>query len=516
MLEEKNEKTTRIPRANTFYSLFFLALGFRLLFLFFVSGLKYCGWYHDSYHHWQIAYYSLHVGFKQNPPRMWDLNGMEYFWGLLPTLTESFLLWLFNTTSIVPFRIFNSIIGSLSACLIYFLGKKYFDEQTGLFSAILVAVCPILWEVDTSGMLDPMGVTFLLFALLAYDRSPFVCGLFLGLASLCHIEFWFLALGVCICYLIFERPASRFAPSIVGWLTPMTPYFYFMQTRTGDWLYALRYNYFASVVGKWLSVSLPLKAQILPRCIAVGFLVLSAVILFYIIKNRPRGYVLHAFFWGFIAMQGAILGLTAYVMPLLIMGQVSRLLIDRLFAINYYYISLMAALILKRFSARLPAWHIGISYRSLFFLFMVIVYLSSFTLVVQQYFSDVYYIPYTKQTQTADWIASNRNGGSVISSLVILNYRLIGKGVPYDRVFGSLYSPRYYGSENITESYLWLRNLNVTWVVLDQNIVENFPFLESHPDDFSPFHIRIKPHEYEYVYYVNQTELASVLEKSRG
>jgi len=498
----------------TVCALFSLALFFRLLFLFLVSGLEYCGWYHDSYHHWQIAYYTLLVGFKQNPPRMWDLNGMEYFWGLPPTLTESFLLWLFNTTSIVPFRIFNSMIGSLSACLIYLLGKKYFDEQTGLFSAILVAVCPILWEVDTSGMLDSMGVTLLLFALLLYDRRPFVCGLFLGLASLCHIEFWFLALGVCIFYLIFERSATRFIPSVIGWLTPMTPYFYFVQTRTGDWLYALRYNYFASVVGKWLSVSLPLKAQILPRSIATGFLVLSAAILLYLIKNKPRGYILHAFFWGFIAMQGAILGLTAYVMPFLVMGQVPRLLIDRLFAINYYYVSLMAALTLKRFSARLHVWYGGISSRSFLSLLMVVVYLSSFMLVVRQYFSDVYYIPYAKQTRTAEWIVPHSDGGSVISSLVILNYRLIGKGIPYDRLFGSLYSPRYYGIENITESYLWLRNLNVTWVVLDQNVVENFPFLENHPDDSSPFHIRIKPPEYEYVYYVNQTELASVLEES--
>ncbi len=497
-------------------TLFSLALFFRLLFLFFVSGLEYCGWYHDSYHHWQIAYYSLYVGFKQNPPRMWDLNGMEYFWGLLPTLTESFLLWLFRTTSIVPFRIFNSIMGSLSACLIYLLGKKYFDEQTGLFSAMLVAVCPILWEVDTSGMLEPMGVALLLFALLLHDRKPFACGLFLGLASLCHIEFWFLALGMCSFYLVFKSSIVNFVPSILGWLAPTTPYFYFMQTRTGDWLYALKYNYFCNVVGEWLDVSLPLKAQILPRFIAAGFLPLFAAVFLYLIKNRPRGYVLHAFFWSFTAMQGAIFGLTAYLTPYLIVGQAPRLLIDRLFAINYYYISLMAALALKRLSVRLPAWRMGFSYPSLLFLFMVVLYLSSFTLVVQQYFSDVYYVPYAKQTRTADWIASNHNGGSVISSLVILNYRLIRNGFPYGMVFGSLYSPRYYGSENVTESYLWLRNLNVTWIVLDQSIVENFPFLEDHPDCFPPFHMRTRPPECEYVYYVNQTELKSILEENRG
>jgi len=448
---------------------------------------------------------------------MWDLNGMEYFWGLLPTITESLLLWVFNTTSMIPFRIFNSVMGSLSVCLIFLLGKRYFKGPTGLFSATLAAVCPVLMEVDASGMLDPMGITFLLFALFLYDRNPFACGLFLGLASLSHIEFWFLALGICGCYLIFERSATMFTPSIFGWLAPITPYFYFLQTRTGDWLYALRYNYFASVTGRWLNVSIPFGAQILPRFIAIGFLVLSIAILFYLIKNKPKGYILHAFFWGFIAIQGVIFGLTAYVIPYLVMGQVSRLLIDRLFAINYYYVSLMVALALTRFSAksiRLPFFPRKFNAKYVLFLLVIIIYLLGFVPVTREYFNNVYYGPYDKQMHTADWIASHHEGGSVVSGLVILNYRLIRNGFPYDKVFGSLYSPRYYGSNDIKDSYIWLRNLNVTFVILDQNILENFPFLVYHPDNFPPFHIRIKPPQHEYVYYVNQTELASFLEEN--
>lgn len=514
MLKDAFKRIAGIPKIRVVCFLFLLALAFRLSFLLAVSGLEYCGWYHDSYHHWQIAYYTLHKGLKEAPPRMWDLNGMEYFWGLLPTLTESFLLWTFNTTSMAPFRVFNSTMGSLSTCLIYLLGKKYFNKQTGLFSAILVAACPVLWEVDTSGMLDPMGVTFLLLALLLYERSPLACGFSLGLASLSHIEFWFLALGVCSCYLVFGRSSTRFTPSILGWLVPMTPYFCFLQTRTGDWLYALKYNYFASVTGGWLDVSMPLGTQIVPRSIAIGFLVLSVAMLFWLTKRRPRGYILHAFFWGFIAMQGVIFGLTAYVTPFLAMGQVPRLLIDRLFALNYYYISLMAALTLARFSARFSSFSRKFNMKHVLFLFVVIVYLLGFVPVTNEYFNNVYYEPYDKQVRTADWIASNYEEGSVISSLVILNYRLIRNGVTHDRVFGSLYSPRYYGSEDIADSYVWLRDLNVTGVVLDQNILENFPFLEDHPDHFPPFHIKIKPPQHEYMYYVNQTELAAVLEET--
>jgi hypothetical protein len=38
-------------------------------------------WNWDSYHHWQISYLSLKIGFPQF--RLWDLNGCEYYWGVL-------------------------------------------------------------------------------------------------------------------------------------------------------------------------------------------------------------------------------------------------------------------------------------------------------------------------------------------------------------------------------------------------------------------------------------------------
>ena len=38
--------------------LFFLAFVLRLGFLILISGPEYTGWYFDSFHHWQIAYYT--------------------------------------------------------------------------------------------------------------------------------------------------------------------------------------------------------------------------------------------------------------------------------------------------------------------------------------------------------------------------------------------------------------------------------------------------------------------------
>lgn len=502
-------KDNRRSNRLTVLAVFALALVCRLSFLFLVSGLEYNGWYHDSYHHWQIAYYTLHVGLKQDPPRMWDLNGMEYFWGLLPTLTESLLLWVFNTTSMVPFRVFNSIMGSFSTYLIYLLGKRYFSQRVGLFAGVLAALSPVLWEVDSSGMLDPMGITLLLAALYMYERSPLACGFLLGSASLTHIEFWFLTLAVCGFYIAFQKSSVKFIPSILGWLIPMMPYFWFMQTRTGDWLYALRWNYLGSVKGEWISnVKVPFEAEIVPRVVAISFLAVSVVSILYLLKKKTAVYPIHAFFLTFVAMQGAIFGATAYVVPYIAFYQIGRLFLDRLFALNYYYIAILAPLAIEIISKRQTVsrhpFRIDTKrWAGLLFAVIVALDLFLFPYVTQQYFSETYYGPYRGQIELADAIAANYQGGTVISSLVIVNYRLINRGILAEKVLGSIYCPK----GDVREAYTWLMKHNATWIIVDENMVERFPILASGQNS-PPFHVSATP----ILYRVNQTELEHLSE----
>lgn len=61
----------------------------RLLCLFIFSdpenpGL---GAYNDVWHHWQIAYLTREIGLSApGGPRLWDLKGLDYFWGVLHPL----------------------------------------------------------------------------------------------------------------------------------------------------------------------------------------------------------------------------------------------------------------------------------------------------------------------------------------------------------------------------------------------------------------------------------------------
>ena len=112
------------------------------------------GWYIDSFHHWQIAYLSREIGFA-NGPRLWDLGGMEYFWGAIPTILGA--LALSFTSRIEALQLLNLLAGSASVGVLYLVGKRHWSHRVGLLIAAFVAVNPVSVLVDTSAMQEPIA-----------------------------------------------------------------------------------------------------------------------------------------------------------------------------------------------------------------------------------------------------------------------------------------------------------------------------------------------------------------------
>ena len=58
----------------------------RLYAIFFLTDPENAGdgWHGDVYHHWQIAYLTKQIGLTApGGPRLWDLKGLDYYWGVL-------------------------------------------------------------------------------------------------------------------------------------------------------------------------------------------------------------------------------------------------------------------------------------------------------------------------------------------------------------------------------------------------------------------------------------------------
>src|SRR3989344_3327790 len=108
---------------------FAAAFIFRIGILFFMTIPENVGpgWYGDVYHHWQIAYLSKTVGFKEGFLRLWDFKGLEYYWGLLHPLVLIIGFALSGSTSIVVPRMISVIFGSLSITLIFLIINRHFN-----------------------------------------------------------------------------------------------------------------------------------------------------------------------------------------------------------------------------------------------------------------------------------------------------------------------------------------------------------------------------------------------------
>jgi len=162
---EKEEEVEEQPKSSLWFTVFlsflilFLALIPRLYFLFFVSDPQNPGdgWYGDVYHHWQIAYLTREVGLSHGFLRLWDLKGMEYFWGPLHPVLMMLLFKLTGSVSIVVARVLSLVFGSLLIVAIFLIVAKFWNRSAAFATSILAITHPVVILNDASGMIEPIG-----------------------------------------------------------------------------------------------------------------------------------------------------------------------------------------------------------------------------------------------------------------------------------------------------------------------------------------------------------------------
>ena len=215
---------------------FLIAFGSRL-FIWWVIPVD---WNWDSYHHWQISYYSLKIGFQQI--RLWDLNGCEYYWGMVPHIIQAVLLGALSTSSILPYRLLNTFLGCINSVLVHENGATYFTRKTGLISGLAFAVFPIAAIFDVLAMQDTVGLTFLLASLYMMERRPFWSGVALALAGQSRTEYLLVGFLILIVYGFRERLRTESLPFILGWISITMIFSIHIFTVTGNPIYPLYVN----------------------------------------------------------------------------------------------------------------------------------------------------------------------------------------------------------------------------------------------------------------------------------
>ena len=217
-------------------------------------------WNSDSYHHWQISYLSLKIGFPRG--RMWDLNGCELYWGIVPHVVQALLLWAFSTASLLPYRVLNVLLGGVNAYLVYLIGRDNFSRDVGLYASVLFAVYPVAVVFDVIAMQETLALFLALVSIYFFRSRPGWSGFFLALACQSRIEYWLASIAFVLGVTLIERFSTETQSFVISWLGVTGIFGLLFRGWTSNPVYPLYWSLF-NVFGGWTARGLGLPLHLL-------------------------------------------------------------------------------------------------------------------------------------------------------------------------------------------------------------------------------------------------------------
>ncbi|MCW4048695.1 MAG: hypothetical protein NWE89_03055 [Candidatus Bathyarchaeota archaeon] len=500
-------RADRLPKRYKPLIVFFLALAVRLTVWLYIP----IDWNWDSYHHWQISYLSLKVGFSQW--RLWDLNGCEYLWGVVPHLVQAAVLGVLDTSSILPMRVINLLLGSFNAVLVYLFASSFFSERTGFMSGLLYGFFPIASVFDVLAMQDTMALTFLLASLYLIRSHPFWSGLLLALAGQSRTELMAVGMMIILGYCLRERLYTESLPYILGWLIGTGVFAVHLFTQTGNPFYSLYWS-LMNVFGGFdpvnegrpfmaLMVDWALwKLSVWPRKLTglmILFSGLFTVLMIPImairrwIRYQPQLYFLSVLT---VLTPIFITYLGADTFNLLIMLRMVNPIAALGFPLFVHFLNVYAS---KHLGEPVSMW-----VQQILLTILVLSFL---------YFIPAYseYQGYTSSSFiSADLVESYYIDGTIVCDYPTMNYWLVSnEGINPKNLLGNHYSPHYYGKAEPMDYARWLHENNVTlWVYYNERSQSVWDVLDS---SYPGLLVHLDEASYARIYSVNQTMLQSIL-----
>lgn len=298
---------------------FFFLLAFipRMYFIFRVSlpDNPGAGWFGDAYHHWQIAYLSKEIGFSKSFLRLWDLKGMEYFWGLSHPLFTIIAFMLTGSHSVAVERSMTALFGSVSVALIFLAAKRFWNTNVGVAAALLAALNPVGVFNDGTGMVEPLGIPFLLLGVYLWPKKPFWTGLSFFVALMARGEYWVFSIFLVGAMLVLVKKIKTDAKFLLclGFFIPLLAYMKYLLDYTGNAAYPFYWNYVANIFGTWQLKPELTSSDILAKYQFLAIFIVSSLLSLLVIKKKPKGMFLYLLGLGNWVFLGATFGLGAYI-----------------------------------------------------------------------------------------------------------------------------------------------------------------------------------------------------------
>jgi len=288
----------------------------RLLYVFLVSNPQNVGdgWYGDTYHHWQIAYLTKEIGLgAPDGPRLWDLKGLDYFWGVLQPLLLVALFFVTGSIDIVLERLLSMAFGVLAVVLIFHLCRRYWGMRVAVPATVFATLVPTSVFNDGQGILEPIGVGLTLLGIWLWPKRGLWTGVSWALATMARAESWIFAIGMIVATFLRREGARQRVLMIAGWGLLMLAYMKTLLDHTGNAIYPLSENFFNNALGRWEFETALTPDQVAVRPVLGVLLVAAAIGLAWTLWKRPIGYMFLTFGFGYWVFTAGTLGFTAYL-----------------------------------------------------------------------------------------------------------------------------------------------------------------------------------------------------------
>ncbi len=293
-----------------------VALSPRLYALFYLTDPENPGdgWHGDVFHHWQIAYLTKEIGlWDPGGPRLWDLKGLDYFWGLIHPALLVGLFFVTGSVDIVIPRLVSIFFGTLSVVLLFALCRKYWGLRVAIAAGLFAALLPTNVFIDATGFLEPMGIALILLGIWLWPKRGFWAGVAWALAAMARAEAWIFSLGLLVATYFRRAHERKRLMATIAWIALIAAYMKMLVDRTGDPIYPVYWNLLANIFGKWSVAPQATPEQLAAKPYLAALMVVGLGGLAWSLWRRPASYMLLTFGFGYVAYTGLSLGLTSYL-----------------------------------------------------------------------------------------------------------------------------------------------------------------------------------------------------------
>jgi hypothetical protein len=272
------------------------------------------GWHGDVFHHWQIAYLTKEIGlWDPSGPRLWDLKGLDYFWGVIHPALLVVLFYLTGSVDIVIPRLVSVFFGALTAVLVFSLCRRYWGLGVAIGAGLFAALLPTSVFIDATGFLEPMGVALVLVGIWLWPKRGLWTGVAWALAAMARAEAWIFSLGMLVATYLRRAHERQRLLATVAWVVLILAYMKVLLDRTGNAIYPIYWNLLANIFGKWEFATGLTPDQVAARPFLVALMLIGLAGLAWTLWKRPPSYMFLSFGFGYLTYTGLTLGLTSYL-----------------------------------------------------------------------------------------------------------------------------------------------------------------------------------------------------------